>query len=150
PVTTLNPSWRANAEFTLSHPLLRGAGTYVNEAPIRIASLSYLQSEARTKLEIIRVLTDVDRIYWRLYAARQDLLVRKQEYDLAAAQLDRARHQVNAGVAAEVEIIRAESGVADSREAIILAENTVRDRERDVKRIMNDPTFGLDSPAVLV
>jgi hypothetical protein len=39
---------------------------------------------------------------------------------------------------AEVEVVRAESGVADRVEAIINSENLVRDRERDFKRLIND------------
>mgnify|MGYP006170868291 CR=1 FL=1 len=36
---------------------------------------------------MIRVLANVDRVYWRLYAARQEARLRRQEYDLAVAQL---------------------------------------------------------------
>jgi outer membrane protein len=146
---TLNPAYTADPQVTLSHPLLRGAGAYYAEQGIRIARYNYLQSEARTKLSIIGVLTTVDRVYWRLYAGRQDLIVRKQEYDLAVAQLDRARRMVNAGAAAEVEVVRAESGVADSIEAVINAENVVRLSERDLKRILNKPGLEMDTPVIL-
>src|SRR5204863_3011021 len=85
-----------------------------------------------------------------LYAARQAPPVRRQEYDLALAQLDRARRQVKAEVSPEVEIARAQSGVADRVEAIITADNTVRDRERDLKRTLNDSALDMQSPTVLV
>jgi len=96
------------------------------------------------------VLAEADRVYWRLYAAREELQVRRQEYDLAVAQLDRARRQVRAEVSPEVEIVRAQSGVADRIEAIIIADNTVRDRERDLKRILNDPQLDLQSATVVI
>jgi outer membrane protein TolC len=147
---TLNPSYTSDVQATFTQPLLRGAGAYYNEQPIRIAKYNYLQSEARTKLEVIRVLTDVDRVYWRLYAARQELRVRKQEYDLALAQFERAQRQAQAGAVANVEITRAESGVADKREAIITAENLVRDRERDLKRLLNDAGMPIESNLVIV
>jgi outer membrane protein TolC len=75
--------------------------------------------------------------------------VRRKEYDLADAQLARARRQVAAGAAAEVEIIRAESGVADTLETIITAENALRDRERELKRIINQPGLEMGSPVLL-
>ncbi len=146
---TLNPAYTTDPQATVSHPLLRGAGAYYAEQGIRIARYNYLQSEARTKLSIIGVLTTVDRVYWRLYAGRQDLIVRKQEYDLAVAQLDRARRMVNAGAAAEVEVVRAESGVADSIEAVINAENVVRTSERDLKRILNTPGLEMETPIIV-
>lgn len=146
----LNPSYQSDAVATISQPLLRGAGTAANAQSIRLAFYDLQATEARTKLEIIRVLAAADRVYWRLYAARQELTVRKQEYDLAVAQLERARRLVLGGQQAEVEVIRAESGVADTLEAIIIAENAVRDRQRDLKRTLNEAGLGMESDTVLV
>jgi outer membrane protein TolC len=146
----LNPSYTSDFAAALSQPLLRGAGVDANAAPIRLAFYDLQATEARTKLEIIRVLAEADRVYWRLYAARQELVNRKQEYDLAMAQLERARRFVEAEQQAEVEIVRAESGVADTLEQIIIAENTVRDRQRDLKRILNEPGLGIETDIVVV
>ena len=146
----INPLYTSDFRGTLNQPLLRGGGIDVNAQRIRVAFYGYQQAQAATKLEIIRVLAEADRVYWRLYAARGALDVRRQEYDLAIAQLDRARRQVNAGIAPEVEIVRAQSGVSDRVEAIINADNLVRDSERNLKRILNDPEFDMQSPTVLV
>ena len=147
---TLNPSYASDLVATLTHPLMRGAGVFVNTQNIRIAFYAYQQQQARTKLEVIRVLANADIVYWRLYAAREALLVRRREYELAVQQLERARNQVEAGAAAEVEIIRAQSGVADRVEAIINADNFVRDRERELKRVLNDPELDMQSPTAVV
>jgi len=96
------------------------------------------------------VLADVDRIYWRLYAARRELEVRKKEYDLAVAQLERARRQAKAGVVAEVDVIRAESGVADTVQSIITSETNVRNRQRELKQIINRPDVGLSGDTIVV
>ena len=146
----INPLYTSDFRGTLNQPLLRGGGIDVNAQRIRVAFYGYQQAQAATKLEIIRVLAEADRVYWRLYAARQALEVRRQEYDLAVAQLERARRQVTAGIAPEVEIVRAQSGVSDRVEAIINADNLVRDSERNLKRILNDPEFDMQSPTVLV
>lgn len=146
---TLNPSYTTDLSISLSQPLLRNAGVRTNTHAIRVAQYQSLISEARTKLEVIRVIADVDRVYWRLYAAQRELEVRKQEYDLASAQLDRAKRRVAAGDAAEVEVIRAEAGVAQRVEAIIIAENAVRDGERLLKRILNRPDLGMETPTII-
>jgi hypothetical protein len=75
----LNPSYSSDFVAQLSQPLLRGAGFDVNANPIRLAFYDLQATEARTKLEITRVLAEADRVYWRLYAAREELKVRKQE-----------------------------------------------------------------------
>ena len=86
----------------------------------------------------------MDRAYWNLYAATAELTVRQQQYELAVAQLELARRQVRAGQVAEVEVIRAESGVGRTIENIILADNAVRLRQRDLKRILNDPNLPIE------
>lgn len=145
-----NTQYTAEPGITISQPLLRGAGVAANALAIRTAFYQTQQAQARTKLEVIRVLASTDRAYWRLSAARQELAVRKQEYDLALAQLDRAKRQVAVGLAAEVEVLRAESGVADTLQSIIVADNALRDRERELKRIVNTQGLELGSPTVLI
>ena len=146
----LNPAHTSDFVVSFSQPLLRGGGTYVNTQPLRIAFYNYQAAQVRTKLEVIRVLTVLDRVYWRLYAARQEARLRRQEYDLAVAQLERARRQVDAGAVAEVDVVRAESGVADTLEAVILSDNALGDRQRELKRVLNAPGLEMETPVALV
>jgi len=146
---TLNPSFTSDLSASLSQPLLRNAGVRTNTHSIRVAQYQSQISEAQAKLEVIRVVADVDRVYWRLYAAQKEVEVRRQEYDLAVAQLERAQRRVNKGDAAEVEIVRAEAGVAQRVEAIITADNAVRDSERLLKRILNKPGLEMESATII-
>lgn len=134
---TLNPAFTTDLQFSISQPLLRNAGLKANTHGIRVAKYQKQIADAQTKLEAIRILANADRAYWRLYAARRELEVRQQQYELAMAQLERARRRVEAGEDAEIEILRAESGLAERMEAIIIADNNVRNRERELKRIIN-------------
>jgi len=143
-------SFTSDLAINVQQPLLRGAGTDSNAERIRAAYYNTQRSESATKLQVIRVLASVDRGYWRVYAAREELKVRLKELDLAEAQLERANRRVRAQAAAEIEVIRAESGVADNLERIIIAENQLRDRQRELKRILNDPELPLESPTILV
>jgi len=145
-----NPYYRSGASVSISQPLLRGAGNRANTHAIRIAEYERQITDARTKLEVIRVIAAVDRVYWRLYAARRELDVRKQQYDLAEAQLEQARRFVRSGERAQIEVIRAEAGVAQRLEAIIVAENNLRDRERELKRVLNKARLEMQTPTVLV
>lgn len=142
--------WSPSPSITLNQPLLQGAGLYVNTQGIRIAFYETQRAMARTKLEVIRVLADVDRAYWRLYAARQEERVRNAAYDSAVAQLERARREARAGTVADVDVIRAESGVADNVESVITAENDIRQAQRDLKRMLNDPSLPLNAPTILI
>ncbi|MGB2820499.1 MAG: TolC family protein [Phycisphaerae bacterium] len=148
--STLNPAHTADLRLSLSQPLLRGAGVWANTHAIRIARWEHKRSQAMAKLEVIRVLAAADRVYWRLYAAGRELEVRRQEHALAQAQLDRARRQVEAGDKPEVEVLRAQLGVAEKREAIIIAANELRRRQRDLKRILQKPDMPMASRTVVL
>jgi outer membrane protein len=148
--SVFDPYYEADTSVSISHPLLRNAGKRANTYAIRIAEYERQITDARTKLEVIRIIADVDRVYWRLYAARKELEVRKQQYDLAKALDEQARRLVAAGEQAQVEIIRTEAGVAQQLEAIIIAENNVRDRERELKRTLNKAGLSMQTPTVLI
>jgi outer membrane protein len=148
--TTFNPYFASDLSVSISQPLLRGAGNRANTHAIRIAEYERQITDARTKLEVIRIISAVDRVYWRLYAARKELEVRKQQYDLAEALLEQARRFVAAGDKAQVEVIRTEAGVAQRLEAIIIAENSLRDRERELKRTLNKAGLEMQTPTILV
>ena len=145
-----NPEFSDNFSLSISQPLLRNAGTRANTNAIRIAEYNRQITDARTKLEVIRVIADADRVYWRLYAARKDLEVRKQQYDLAVALLEQARRFVQAGDKAQIEITRSEAGAAERLEAIIVAENDVRERQRELKRVLNKAGLQMQTPTIVI
>ncbi len=148
--STLNPAYSTDFSVSISQPLLRGAGVRANTHAIRIAEYDSQITDAQTKLEVIRVVAAADRVYWRLYAARRELEVRKSEYDMAQVQLEQARRLVESGQRAQIEVIRAQAGVAQRLEAIIIAENNVRDRERELKLVINKPDLAMQTPTVLI
>ena len=143
-------SYTATSSLSISQPLLQGAGKRVNTHSIRIAEYERRITDAQTKLEVIRVLANADRGYWRLYAARRELEVRKKEYELAQVQLKQTRRMVELGERAEVEVVRSEAGVAERLQYIIIAENNLRDRERELKQIMNESGLAMSTPTVIV
>lgn len=150
PYTKYPTSYSTDLSLAITQPLLRGGGVRTATHGIRLARYGAGTARARTRLEVIRVLAAADRVYWRLYAARQELLVRKQEYDLAIAQRDSAVRKVNLKEAERIEIDRAEEAAAQRLQSIIIADNAVRDRERELKTILNRTDVGLDSPTVLI
>ncbi|UCE58622.1 MAG: TolC family protein [Phycisphaerales bacterium] len=145
----INPVYETGLKFSISQPLLRDAGVRTNTHPIRVAQHLKGVADARTKLEAIRILANVDRAYWLLFAARRQLQVSQEQYELALQQLEQARRRVAAGAAPEIEIMRAESGVARRLEAIIIADTEVRRRERALKRMMNRDDLPVNSPTSL-
>jgi outer membrane protein TolC len=57
---------------------------------------------------------------------------------------------VSAGDAPEVEVMRAESGVGTTLENVILADQALRTRQRDLKRLINDPAMPMDDGTAII
>jgi len=148
--STLNPSNTSDFAVSISQPLLKNAGRRVNMHSIRIAKYDQRIEDAVTKLEVIRVIAALDRVYWRLYAGRRELTLREKQYELAGLQLERARRFVDAGERSQVEVIRAEAGTAQRLEAIIIAENNVRDRQRELKLTLNKVGMGMGTETIII
>lgn len=136
--------------FSISQPLLRDAGIDNNVAGIRIARYEQQVVDVKTRLQAIRVLAAVERAYWGLYVAWGELDVRRQQYENAADNLEMVKKRVAAGLTAAVELNRAEIGVAERMEGMIVAETTLKLRQRQLKLLLNDPGMDLDSPSVLI
>lgn len=150
PFSLLNPSFESDMRLRFQQPILRGAGLQTNTHSIRVAELQKQIIDARTKLEAIRVLANAERAYWLVYAASEELGVRLQQFGLAQQQLREANIRVRALVSPQIEITRAESGVASRLEAIIFAQTFLRRQERNLKRMINRPDLPLESDTLIV
>ncbi len=136
---------RSALRFTISQPLLRGVGIDNNVAGIRIARYQQQAVDVTTRLQTIRVLAAIDRAYWELYAAWGVLDVRRQQYQNAANNLRMVSRRVDEGLTAAVELNRAEIGVAERMEKLIVAQTKLKLAQRKLKLFLNDEQLGLGS-----
>jgi len=141
--------YRSALRFSVSQPLLRDAGVDANVASIRIARYEQRVTDVKTRLQAIRVLAAIDKAYWALYQAWAELDVRRQQYDNASNNLAMVKKRVTEGLTAAIEVNRAEVGVTERMEGLIVAETNLKLRQRLLKLLMNDPRLKLDSPTVL-
>ncbi len=133
----LNPSFTNFIEAKITQPLLKGGWWFYNRSPIYIARNNKKISLAQFKTTALEVSDSVQETYWNLVKAIEDLKVAKKSLERAEDLLRKNKIQVEAGTLAPIEIIDAESGVASRVEAIISAENAIKDSEDELKRVMN-------------
>lgn len=130
--------YRSALRFSFSQPLLRNAGVKVNEASIRVAEFSQQAVQLKTRLQTIRIIATVDKAYWALYEAWGMLDIRRQQYEYANQNLAMVKNRVQEGLSAAIELNRAEIGVADRMEALIIAETNLKLAQRQLRFYMND------------
>ena len=142
--------YRSALKFSISQPLLRNAGTDVNAASINIAKFDLEAANVKTRLQSIRIIATVDKAYWDVYEAWNELEVRYKQYEFANQNLSIATRRVQEGTSAAIEINRAEFGVADRVESLIIAKTKLKLAQRQLKFLLNDTTLDLDSNLNLV
>jgi len=142
--------YRSALRFSISQPLLRGAGVDNNVASIRVARYEQHATEVTVRLQAIRVLATIDRAYWSVYQAWAELDVRRQQYEYAKNHLAMVRKRVAEGLTAAVEVNRADVGLAERLEAVIVAETNLRLKERQLKLLMNDPVLKMETPTIVI
>lgn len=137
--------YRTGLRFSISQPLLRGAGVAINEASIEIASYDQQATEARARLQSIRVLAMIDKAYWALNQAWTDLDIRRQQHELASQNLAMVKLRVKEGLSAAIELNRAEFGVTDRLEQLIVANTNLKLAQRQLKFLLNDENYPIGS-----
>ena len=135
----LDPRWTTEIALTISHPLLRGAGLDYNLATIRIASNNKAVSAQTLRNQALQAVSDVEEAYWNLVRATSDLKVNRKSLAVAEDLRRNNAAQVKAGTMAPLELLEAEAGFASRQEGAIVAANTVRDREDQLKQVTNLP-----------
>jgi outer membrane protein TolC len=133
----IEPSDELRTTLTLVQPVLRDFGFDANRARIRIAETNQEISESSLKERVIRVVTIVQELYWELVFRIQELEVRRLSLKLAQDLLAQTRVQVAVGTQPQLSILEGEAGVAAREEAVILAENNVRNVQDRLKELLS-------------
>lgn len=109
--------------LTVTQALLRGFGLGPSLARLRKARLDVAISEAELRAVAEQTAADVERAYWNLYVAGQEVAIQQASLRLAAQQLEESQERVRVGRLPELELAAVEAEVAARQGALIDAES---------------------------
>jgi len=116
---------QVSKSVSLTQPLLKDAGGVVNALSIRTAEKTF-DSQKMTHIDTMSgKYLAVTNAYWDHWLAFQSLNIALEQYELAKQQTVLAQKLADAGLAANVEVLRAETGVAQRMDAILQAQNNI-------------------------
>lgn len=123
-------------------PLLRGFGSDVAEASIRLTSIANQADLAALKQSMIELANAVEQAYWQLVAARSVLLIQQRLYEQTLAMRDKLEPRLGFDLLlADLNEVNAR---VDQRYADVLrAQQNVRMLSDRLKRLMNDPELSV-------
>jgi outer membrane protein len=142
--STFNPSYSGNIKYSLSQPLLQNYGRAINNHLIRIAQNNHNMSQIDFEMQTIDLVTAAQQMYWDLVYQREDINVRKQSLALAQKTLADNKRQVEIGTMARIEVVQAESEVAQREVQMVTTTYTADQTQDRVKRLitsLGDPAL---------
>jgi outer membrane protein TolC len=135
----LTPSFR----FQLRQHLLQGFGFDPNLRYIRIARNNREIGDVVFRQQVITTVSEVENIYWDLVTAYEAVKVNERALQYAEKVLADDKEQVRIGTMAPITLAQAESGVASSKQNLIVSQTNLQLEELLMK---NAITKNLQDP----
>jgi outer membrane protein TolC len=132
----LNPSISASLNFTVTQPLLRGNGRFVNRAPILIARRIVTQTAAQFEGQVSDSLYQLVAVYWNVVQARENMKIAQKSQDLAQASYDRDKRALELGALPPLDIYQSEAQVANRKVAVIQAQYQLKYMEDQFRHLL--------------
>jgi outer membrane protein len=121
PFTTLSPQLNSSFKFQLTQHLLQGFGLAANNRFISIAKNNRELSDVAFRLQVITTVNQIQTMYWDLVYAYENARVQKESLAFADRTLSDTKKQVEIGSLAPIEVVRAQSTVAQDQQALTIA-----------------------------
>ena len=145
PFTPLSPQLNSNFRFQVTQHLLQGFGFAANTRFIRIAKNNRELSDVAFRLQIIDSLDQIENIYWDLVFAYENVRVQNESLAFAQKTLSDTKKQVEIGSLAPIEVIRAQSTVAQDQQLVTKANTDLELQQLLMKnaltRTLKDPVL---------
>jgi outer membrane protein TolC len=136
PISILSPQFNSNLGFSLTQPLLRGRSFDQPRRTIEIAKRNLDLTNTQFRQRSIEVVAGVQRAYWDLTFSLRNLQVQRDSVTDARSQLEHNRRLVEEGQLAPIDIVAAETQVANYEQAVYEALNLVNQAENVLKGLL--------------
>ncbi len=123
---TLRPQLSSSFRLTVRQHLLQGFGPGINGRFIVQAKNSKKITEEAFRLQVIVTVSQIQNLYWDLVNAYQDVKVKERSLALSEKTLSDNKKQVEIGTLAPIEIVRAQSTVAQNQQDLITSQTNLQ------------------------
>lgn len=137
PISIISPQYNSSFTFEMIQPLFRGRKFDQARRAIEIAKRNLTLTDTQFRQRSMDVVQQVEKAYWDLTYALRNLQVQKDAVKDAKDQLDHNRRLVNEGQLAPIDIVAAETQVANYEQAVYDALNTVNASENVLKTLIS-------------
>src|ERR1051326_350813 len=133
---TINPSYTGLVQYSLTQHLLKGWGRSINTTQLRIAQNNQKISESQFEGQVMDLVAQAQRSYWDLVFAAEDIKIKQRSMDLAQKTLSDNQIQVRVGTLAPIDLVQAESDLANRRVQYVTSTYTEVQTQDQVKKLI--------------
>jgi outer membrane protein len=133
---TLNPSYNSGLSVSITQPLLKNRGMFVNRIPIMLAQSRLKKAGFDLKTSLITLLTNAELQYWQTVQLRESLAVQQSALDLADKFLVRSRRELELGAISKLDIFQPELQFAQAQSSVSQALFQLREQEDVLRKQM--------------
>lgn len=142
---TINPQYSPTWAAQYTQPLLRDFRIDTTRQQLLVTRINQDISDIQLQQTTINTVADVRNAYWDFVFAVQFVDVSRQSLMLAEELLRNNQTKVEIGTMAPIDVVQAQSQVAQQRQTLVTAEGTRRTAEIALKRLIvngtNDPLW---------
>lgn len=135
-ISLLSPQYTTNLSFSFTQPLLRGRGFDQPRRAIEIAKKNLSLTDTQFRQRSIETIATTQRAYWDLTFALRNLQVQRDGVRDAKEQLAHNKRLVEEGQLAPIDIVAAETQVANLELAVYDALEVVNRAENGLKNLI--------------
>ena len=132
----LNPALNTSLGVSISQPLIKNRGTYVNRLPIMVAHSRLRKTEYDLKASLLLLVSGAENAYWDVVLARENLRVAESARDLADQALKRSRRELELGALSPLDIFNPEQQYASSQIGVSQARYFLQQTENALRKQM--------------
>ncbi|MBL9120201.1 MAG: TolC family protein [Phycisphaerae bacterium] len=144
-----DPAWASAVSMGITQPLLRGFGSDVNMAQIRIAENTDRATFEDLRSSLLATVADVETAYWRLVLARQQVVAAQWLVSVGTEVRDVLERRQNFD-ATKAQYANAVATVEQRKASVLSAQRAVNEANNALKALMNDPDLPVGGDVAVV
>ena len=138
--TAVNPQYWNELSLDITQPILKNFGASITKYEVNKAKIQRDINLSDVDETTLQKIYDLEEAYWNLVYSRENLTVRQLSLEQSRVQLRRSREAARMGNKSSIDVLGAETEVANWEDQVLGAKAQVETYQDRLKKILNMPT----------
>jgi outer membrane protein TolC len=148
--TAVNPQYWNELSLDITQPILKNFGASITKYEVNKAKIQRDMNLSDVDETTLQKIYELEEAYWNLVYSRENLKVRELSLEQSRVQLRRSREAARMGNKSFIDVLGAETEVANWEDQVLGAKAQVETYQDRLKKILNRPTDESNADKALV